>query len=1305
VAGAAALIALLLVPPAGAATWPQYTAPTDTHETNSAWYLFSDTSGLAVGAAQDWVSNAPTEFTNELSVGLGIANYGTTDVFYVDGDQNLMLRPWDLTTVPNAPSSTQSSSTKVVPAQANGVGFLGVCEVGGTQPDVFVFYLKGDPSVAASRTTLFWRQISESWGSEHSVAMPSDFCAGASWDQVPGAGDTWFLHGKVVALQNAFAFVSMSASAIDTYVSNLLAPGSDGAVNKMTAWSPATASGQQVRDLDAIPFAYQGSTYLALGGLYGTPTTSGDAHWGTGITQWSAMQAGVRVCSIGDDGSCAAVTSAGLAVTQCPDPGPHNNGSGLTVQSGALNIRLARGGVTNGPRGDVLTVMTRTYGSLNRWLLNDNTHVQNHYITMQPELLDAFEIEIDHSEDAPTLEDSAQRYSGWQRRGLMSDGSNDLETTKTVYQLRYAEGLAQRTFFVTTLAVTDPNGPTNPSSITPSPAPSTSATPSPSASPLVYGSDRQRIVWATATSLHAHGVNVKNLDDLNDYTGVVGAVGSLDSDALQPVKVDTTDQNGDPLATPITYPYPIKADSSDLQLIGIIYGTPPMSLNGNAQSDIFPLIGGGEVNYYSSVQFGLKSIAGTTTTDTTEGGAGFSMSMEGEGKHGLKFPFEPELSWTTDREDISANALTIANLETWWPGPTETPKGYALFKQVSDFELQRYTRLDWDGGVLGNGASESVFVTNPLPTSLNGLVVKTFDLTEPASTDPMFAGMASRPDTLSWHDWLGVNPLTQAQAGGHGDLFDSSNGGTQVTLSHDAGGGYAEASFTQSKATQNDVVSNGVSAKLRIPFFSGDCSYSHKVVDTTTTTRTTQVSMGLPEPPQGQEKGSLTSISVVAYWLRANDADAYWIPDAFRSDGNYQTPWCIDYQVTDYGPQTPSAGEEPQCRVAVQCMPASGGTAALLDPQRATAAGAVLGVADGAGQLVKASPAPGFRFAGWKLHGRKVARLRDAGSRTARVSALGSGGATVVAQFKRILPRRVRVVRHSRASWSIALDRAALGEPLSSIQPWLDGKRVDGAKPLVLSIGSDAYRIPGSAWHGQKQDGHVVYTKRWRPRGWNKQAIVRLSVDITSRRWSLDVRRGRVTQPMLGVATGGLPIALACSGAAAQPDIPVACAATFRAAHTRPAGVRPGVRAKAGPVDLQGARISTAVDTRDPGAARFILAGAHVQRDLLRRSGMDLAINGTGFHVGPFRRGGGAYVATGRLADGVRTSCRYTPEGDLSLRLIGGNLADRLRSEFMTQNVTLTVGAGRDAPTGTMAPVATSISGVRPVPATGLLAR
>ena len=1300
VLAAPALEALAAAPPACAATWPAYTDPTDTHETNNAWYPFKDTGGTAVGDSLDWVANAPSDLTDELNVALGMANYGTTDVFFAGSDGGLLMLPWDFTPLPLAPTSSvaPAGATKVVPAQSGGAGYVGVCEIGGAQPDVLVFYVKGDPTVAANRTTLYWRQITDDWSDqdEHSVSMPSDFLSGGTWDQVPGATSAWFLRGRVVALDSSFAFVSVSSGEVDIYVSNLLAPGSPGAVDKVTAWTPTTSSGQQVRDADAIPFTYQGSVYLALGGLYGTPTTNSDWHWGTIIKQWTGMQAAVRVCSVGDDGSCAVTTSTSFAVTADPDPGPSDDGSGLKMQSGALNLRLARGGVSQGAGGDVLTVMTRTFGTLDRELINDNTHgVINHYNTDQPELLDAFEVAVDHSQDVPGLGGSPQRYSGWRRRGLMSDGSSNLELTKTVYQLIDAQGLVSRNFFVTTIAVDDPDGPVNPS-----PSPSPSPTPSSPPTPLVYDSSRQRIVWATATQVQAQGVNVVNLDDLTAYTGVVGAVGYLDSDTLQPVASDAYDQDGNALATPIAYPYSIPPDSSDLQLIGIVYGSPPMSLNGNDQSVVFQLNPFG-LNYFSSVLFSQTDVAGTTTDDETEGGAGLALDLEGEGEHGLKFPFEPEISWQTDREDVTSNTVTVENSQSFFPPISGPMKGIGLFKQISAFELQRYARRDWDGGDIGaHGVDESVFVTNPVSAGhiVNGLTVKTFDLTDPDSSysDPVFAGTASRWDTFDPHSWMSNDPLADTADVA---LFSADGDGSVASLSRTSDvGGFAEVTFATDSTTQEDVVSNGVAAKLRIPFFSGDYSMIHKVYDTTTVTTETEVTLGLPQAPVSDGPGTVKDITVKAFWLRALDDEAPWIPTAYRTGGNSETPWCIDYEVMSYDtwPASAAKASQAECAVALRSSPSDGGTVCMLD-QSAGADGAPLASADTDGELIKATPAPGFRFVGWKLYGH-AARIHAAGTRMVSLVATGSGGVTAVARFARITPREVRITRQGRDGWSVSVDRAPLGATPAQLARWLEGEAAASEQPLTLCVGTDTYAIPRRAWGRADRDGHAVYIMRWRPRDWSGEGLVRLAVDATSRCWSLAVSGGRVSQAMLSVAGGGLPVRLVCPGQAAQPDFPVACSATFKAASARPAGVAKGASA-AGPVDLRHATIATTVDASRPQAARFVLTGVRLQSGLFRRSGMQLAVNGTVIRVGRFARDGKAYVGAVRLADGVRGDCRYAA-GVLSLTLTGGDLADRLVDEFMVQNVVLTVGTGAQATSGSMAPVPTSVTGSRPVPAT-----
>ena len=95
--------------------------------------------------------------------------------------------------------------------------------------------------------------------------------------------------------------------------------------------------------------------------------------------------------------------------------------------------------------------------------------------------------------------------------------------------------------------------------------------------------------------------------------------------------------------------------------------------------------------------------------------------------------------------------------------------------------------------------------------------------------------------------------------------------------------------------------------------------------------------------------------------------------------------------------------------------------------QERMASGALLGTTDADGELIQAKPAPGFRFVGWKLHGAGIARLRSAGSRKAqRPCYPGWAGATAVARFARITPRRAQVARQRRGVWSVAIEKAPL---------------------------------------------------------------------------------------------------------------------------------------------------------------------------------------------------------------------------------------------------------------------------------------
>ena len=270
--------------------------------------------------------------------------------------------------------------------------------------------------------------------------------------------------------------------------------------------------------------------------------------------------------------------------------------------------------------------------------------------------------------------------------------------------------------------------------------------------------------------------------------------------------------------------------------------------------------------------------------------------------------------------------MEVTTNQSFGPNPSGPMKGIGLFKELSAFELQRYTRRDWNGGDIGtDGVDESVFVTNPVSSTavINGFTPETFTLDDPGcdADEACFAGMAARADTFDPAAWLGVDPLADTD---HVALFDENEtnpGSTTATLSRTSDvGGIVSAEFCTSSTSQEDVVSNGVEAKLKIPFDSGDYSMIHKVYDTTTATQDTQVSLGLPPAPAGEEAGSVKKIHHGAGVLAAGQRRPGVLdPSACSTGCTYATPWCIDYQVTEYElyPDFAAATSQSRCRVAL----------------------------------------------------------------------------------------------------------------------------------------------------------------------------------------------------------------------------------------------------------------------------------------------------------------------------------------------------------------------------------------------------
>jgi hypothetical protein len=438
-----------------------------------------------------------------------------------------------------------------------------------------------------------------------------------------------------------------------------------------------------------------------------------------------------------------------------------------------------------------------------------------------------------------------------------------------------------------------------------------------------------------------------------------------------------------------------------------------------------------------------------------------------------------------------------------------------------------------------------------------------------------------------------------------------------------------------------------------------------------------QPSTPLPMPPAAEIPSDVVSMTVEGYWMEANDDQAYWIPNAYRSevDGQQQMPWCVDWAVLSYQPGSSSAGPgaELACDVKVRARPASAGTVRVLGTK---SAGGHAARAGSGGVLIAATPADGYRFAGWQLHGRTIAGLRDAGRRIARVvPKKTSGGVTATARFERIVPKRVELALRGTDAADLRID----GAPLARRYP---GPRA-AVSQVTLVLGDAAYVVPRSSW---RTAGSDVFTASFRPRSWRRGDRVRLRLDVAANVWSIRVRGARRAGSLLrAAAAGDLPVSLhdAAGAALTAEGLPVACRTRFtaKAAPKRARYTAPG--ATSVPIDLSHASLRTAVYGGDHRRTRLVVSDVVVKRALIKARGFDVQLNGLRAHIGAARRDGRHFVARGRSVQGVGIRCRWTAGGRLSITMGGGYL-ERELAHVVGPNVVLTLGEGRSARAGTM---------------------
>ncbi len=1231
-----------------------------------------------------------------LGSAMDVATYGHT---YVFNETNGAVWATPIKFAPGQNPVQQGNAILVLP-QSSGMRFLGTCEVGGASPELYFFYQK-----KAGDGTLCWRRYTEQFGTERSAAAAwvdqvawTRWCGyGAGWDssgQPVSPRERRHMVGSVVAVDGRFVFVTHNGgTACMGYQTDLT-------TKSYPTLTDAITEDQDIRDVTAIPLTYKGVTYLAVGAIFGDyspPYDQTPAECGPVLTHWHPCCSVIFIYRPNGDGSFDYMDESSYDWTE------HNLVYGkISYDCGPLEIGLVRGGLNAGVQGDTITAVVQSGGGYrwDSWLALEATS----------EFVDTYTYRLEPGDESPiTMDWDSEDYgSSWFYRngdGGARDCSykHPLATSFLVFPI-YLQDESKlsvgdyHTWRQYICYISSVNALPNVNAVTKKSGTAAAGLTDPT------GVGETNTPGSGTASADSSGNGWEK-------RGPYPLFGCLASDYLTPVSQDTTDENGNALPavdpysgktlplvdgkSAIKYPYllPLNTDPSAQELVGILYGTPPTALNHNSQSDVF----GSDAEKYSSTVFGTSQSAGTTDSNSSSGTAGVSLKWEvlppGLNTNAIGADF----SWSTDHTQVTTEHSEKVQTWQFWPSST-TPTHYGIaLAKAPEFEVQRYSRSDWNGTAI---AGESVYITNA--TSIQDMQYA-FDQKSPGTKDESriapfnerFAGMTAAPDTTDVRAWHGRDPLAMAST--HGKLVDGSK---VASLTWTLGqGGTATDSFTMATA-HDDSTTNTFGGSASFLFVGGGGSHSHTFTRSTSATKTMEVKLGLPQPPSGQ-KADITSLTVDAYWMSALDTKAYWIPTAYRTGANYQLPWCIDYCVVAYtdgpGAEGYSASAR-SCDVAARARPAAGGEATVLGAQR-TASGAALATADEAGVLVSATPAEGYRFVGWKLRGSQ-ARLRGAAKRTARVVATGQGGVTVEARFARIQPRRVSVKLRKGGRCDIRVMGACLYRSYNQ------------ASPVTVTLGGRSYSLASgqdSVWR-TRADGSMTArlaidgSADRRGRG----SSMTLVLNPQKHRWSVSFVNARATDALLrGITSGTLELSLSSGARQLSPaGIPVAADGRFVHAHTAErlasrSGTGSGSSAKAVAayaIDCSRATLTTRVHETSAARARFALAGVKVETRLLKRSGFAIQINEQHrLRLGPFKLKRGVWTYRGRNAAGVNVICRYTPEGRLSLAL-GGRSLEWFIGDYLDQNMTIGIGSGASKARGSFAPKLTRLHGVRVAP-------
>jgi hypothetical protein len=739
-----------------------------------------------------------------------------------------------------------------------------------------------------------------------------------------------------------------------------------------------------------------------------------------------------------------------------------------------------------------------------------------------------------------------------------------------------------------------------------------------------------------------------------------GWVSCFKSDRLIPIESEIIDGE--------KVDYPTRMDPGDALgdwvLEGVVFGPPPFSLQGWDYSDF-------QAGAKKGSRTSFKKSTGESSKLTRKVGGSVTATA---GFEAFDLGFSSSVSFGMDYESTkSTSTQTDVTFDFRHDQATAADYGYFIYSRPT-FEAQAYTRQDWSGTPIPDSR---LFVTHCIDKETDSLLVhEPFNMINPDSaTYSKGIRKHARCSDFSNVLWR-ANPL------------DGANGAwekiSSASFAGDVRGGEQTVSVTKSKETSGSLEAHaslsgkikGIGGSVKMEVHGSVASES-----TMSNADNTAVYLGLDAPKQGATGTLAQRIEEDVYWMKADSADAYWIPAMLRTGGNDQTPWCIDYRVRSWTP-FPRSGEpgaeESVNAMAVVASPADGGAVGITGADPATPY--VLNVPVGSQAVITATPADDYRFVGWKAEGETVTIADPNAAQTTAAAATGGGG-TCVAQFERITPSQLVVKQRSPNVCDISMTGAPLAG-LFTQQATSDPTTMQ----LGLRLGDVDLAIPQGSWAATGGKYSSVSSP------WGKKSKLALELQPADGTWSLDATGAKAVQFLRECAAGEVELSMSRDGETlGEETLPVSAQAGMDASGVD-VGRRVGAR-----VDLSHAHVSVKAPARVSKTRLRVWAIRVSPRILAAHGRLVVDLNGQEISARRFTtRRDGVRVWRGKTLLQYKAMVAYTRDGWLSVELSGGLLRPQL-SDVVAQNLTVRVARGGRSGTGNLITAIRTLKGVKPL--------